>query len=275
MSNTIMLEQLRELKLAGILEGLHEQRTSSRYAELPFEDRLALLIDREVMRRNNQRLQRRLKNATIRQSSASLDAVKVSSERGLSKQQLLELGTCQWIRSRLSLIVSGPTGAGKSFLASALAGQACRLSLTVSYARASDLIAELLLSKNDGSFRALRKRLSKVDLLVVDDFLRDPLSAPHSREFLDLIDDRYRSGSCLFVSQLAVADWHRHIADPTIADAILDRIVHDSLRVELSGIDSMRKLTSPLQADPKIHVASLRGHNRNFKEKDNSLDTKT
>lgn len=274
MTNTIMLEQLRELKLSGFLEGLHEQRTSSRYAELPFEERLALLVDKEVMRRNNQRLQRRLKNAAIRQSSASLDTVKVSSERGLLKQQLLELGTCQWIRSRLSLTVSGPTGAGKSFLASALADQACRLSLTVLYTRASDLIADLLLSKSDGSFRTLRKRLSRVDLLVVDDFLRDPLSAPHSREFLDLIDDRYRSASCLFVSQLAVADWHQHIADPTIADAILDRIVHDSLRVELSGIDSMRKLTSPLQTQTKIHVASLRRHNENIIEKEISLDTK-
>ena len=275
MSETTMIEQLRELKLSGILEGLYEQRTSTRYAELPFEQRLALLVDKEVMRRNNQRLQRRLKNATIRQSSASLDVVKVSAERGLSKQQLLELGTCQWIRSRLSLIVSGPTGAGKSFLASALADQACRLSLTVSYARASDLIADLLLSKNDGSFRTLRKRLSKVDLLVVDDFLRDPLSAPHSREFLDLIDDRYRSASCLFVSQLAVADWHRHIADPTIADAILDRIVHDSLRVELSGINSMRKLTSPLKEGRENHVASLRGPTKNIIERENSLDTKT
>jgi DNA replication protein DnaC len=275
MNDTTMIEQLRELKLAGFLEGLHEQRTSSRYAELPFEERLALLVEREVMRRNDQRLQRRLKNATIRQSSATLDAVKVSAERGLSKQQILELGTCQWIRSRLSLVVSGPTGAGKSFLASALADQACRLSLTVSYARASDLIAELLLAKSDGSFRTLRKRLSKVDLLVIDDFLRDPLSAPHSREFLDLIDDRYRSASCLFVSQLAVADWHRHIADPTIADAILDRIVHDTLRVELSGVHSMRKLTSPLQSKTELHVASLRGRSKNTIEKEESFDCQT
>jgi DNA replication protein DnaC len=267
-----MIEQLRELKLAGILEGLYEQRTNSRYIELPFEERLALLVDKEVMRRNDLRLQRRLKNASIRQSAASLDAVKVSAERGLSKHQLLELGTCQWIRTSLSLIVSGPTGAGKSFLASALADQACRLSLTVLYARASDLIADLLLSKSDGSFRTLRKRLSKVDLLVVDDFLRDPLGPPHCREFLDLIDDRYRTASCLFVSQLAVADWHRHISDPTIADAILDRIVHDAIRVELTGADSMRKLTSPLQSR-KTHVASLRGHTKNILEKKDTLDT--
>jgi len=262
MNENVMIDQLRGLRLSGFIEGIHEQRTSSRYAELPFEERLALLVDKECLRRDNQRLARRLKNACIRQGTASLDAVDVRLERGLSKQRLLELGTCQWVRERLSLTITGPTGAGKSFIASALADQACRLSLTALYTRAPDLIAELLLSKSDGSFRAMRKRLSKVDLLIIDDFLRDPLEAAHGRELLDLIDDRFRTTSCIFVSQLPVPDWHSHIADPTIADAILDRIVHDALRVELTG-ESMRKRTSPVGSSRKGHVASLRGATRN------------
>jgi DNA replication protein DnaC len=258
MNENIMMEKLRELKLSGFIESIVEQRTSKRYLELAFEDRLLMLVDRECLRRDNQRLTTRLKNSHIPQSSASLDALDLRIDRGISKSQLLELGTCRWVKDRLSLIVTGPTGVGKSFISCALADQACRLGLTALYMRTSDLIAELLLAKNDGSFKSLKKRLSKVDLLIIDDFLRDPLEAVHVREFLDLIDDRFRRASCLFVSQLPVTDWHRNITDPTIADALLDRIVHDALRLELKG-ESMRKRTSPVDSSSKSgHVASLR-----------------
>jgi DNA replication protein DnaC len=271
MNENVMFEQLRALRLVGFIEGVQEQRTSTRYTELPFEERLSLLVGKECLRRDNQRLNTRLKKACIRQSAASLDAVDIRTERGITKHRLLELGTCQWVKDRTSLIVTGPTGAGKSFIASALADQACRLGLSALYMRASDLIAELLLAKTDGSFRTLRKRLRKVDLLVVDDFLRDPLESAHAREFLDLIDDRFRASSCIFVSQLPVSDWHRHIVDPTIADAILDRIVHDSIRVDLAG-ESMRKRTSSVtaalpSASQERHVASLRRPSEKFIEK--------
>lgn len=271
MNENVMIEQLRELRLSGFLDSINEQRTSSRYAELPFEERLLLLLDRECLRRSNERLQRRLKNAAIRQSAANIDAVDLRVDRGLSKQRLLELGGCHWVRERLSLIITGPTGAGKSFIASALADQACRLSFTALYTRASDLIADLLLSKADGSYRTFRKRLARVDLLVIDDFLRDPLEAAHGREFLDLVDDRFRSSSCLFVSQLPISDWHKNITDPTIADAILDRIVHDALRVELTG-ESMRKRTSPVVKAEGGHVASLRDSDK-FSTKNKSKKT--
>ena len=255
MNENVMIDKLRYLKLSGFIESIVEQRTSKRYRELPFEDRLLLLIDKECLRRENQRLTTRLRSAHIPQSGASLDAIDLKIERGICKTELLELGTCQWIKDRLSMIITGPTGVGKSFISCALADQACRLGLSVLYARTSDLIAELLLAKSDGSFKALQKRFSKVDLLIIDDFLRDTLETVHLREFLDLIDSRFRKTSSLFVSQLPVKDWHKNIADSTIADALLDRIVHDALRLELQG-DSMRKLTSPISRKANTSLRS-------------------
>lgn len=269
----IVMDRLRELKLSGFIEGIVEQRTSSRYQELPFEERLSLLADRECLRRNNLRLERRIKNARIRHP-ATIDSIDFRVERGLSKHKFLELGTCRWVTERVSLIVTGPTGAGKSFLSCALADQACKLGFTAFYTRAPDLIAELLLAKSDGSFKALRKRLGNVDLLVIDDWLRDPLESPHARETLNLLDDRFRKLSCVFASQLPIADWHRHIADPTIADAILDRIVHDALRIELSG-DSMRKHTSPLPGGKETSLRSVKTNRDSIKEnKSKSLTAK-
>jgi len=258
MNENIMMEKLRKLKLSGFIESILEQRTSNRYLELTFEDRLLMLIDKECLRRENQRLSTRLRNAQIRQSSASLDAIDLKIDRGISKSHLLELGTCQWVKDRVSLIITGSTGAGKSYLASAFANQACTLGLSALYMKTSELIAELLLAKNDGSFKNLHKRLARVDLLIIDDFLRDPLETVHLRELLDLIDDRFRRSSCLFISQLPVADWHRNIPDPTIADALLDRIIHDALRLELLSKESMRKRTSSVPSKKEGHVAALR-----------------
>jgi len=242
MNEQIVVEKLRELRLSGFIEGIIEQRTSSRYADLCFDERLGMLVERECMRRKNQQLERRIKSAKLR-FSANIESIDFKVERGLSKNLFLELGTCQWVKERKLLILTGPTGVGKSFLACALGDQACKLGYSVLYSRASDLIAELLLAKTDGSFKSLRSRLAKVDLLIIDEWLRDPLEATHAREFLDLTDDRFRTASCLFASQLPIPNWHQRISDPTIADAILDRIIHDASRLELNG-DSMRKITS-------------------------------
>lgn len=276
MSNCTMLEQLRDLRLPGFIEGLAEQRTSSRYHELPFDERLAMLVDREVLRRTNARLQNRIKNARIR-FSVTLDDVNFIVPRGVVKQSFLELATCHWVTERLSLIITGPTGVGKSFFASVLSDQACKLGFTTLYTRASDLIAELLMAKTDASFLALRAKLRKVDLLVIDDWLRDPFESAHAREFLDLLDDRYRKASCLFASQLPVEDWHKNIADPTLADAIMDRLVHDTLRLKLDG-PSMRAVTSPIVAakekNKKVeNVAALRkGSKKSDSESSSKLD---
>ncbi|MEM9908478.1 MAG: IS21-like element helper ATPase IstB [Cyanobacteria bacterium P01_D01_bin.44] len=246
------LEQLRDLKLNGFLEAWQEQQAQPTYQDLTFEERLALLVEREHLRRHNQRLHRRLKQAKLF-VGASLAEVDFEVPRGLKKAQFLEWAQGQWLADHLNLILVGPTGTGKTFLSCVLADQLCKQGHTVRYCKTADLIGELKLAKADGSFPKLRKRLGAFDLVILDEWLRDPLSTPDAREILDFLDDRYRRVSCLFATQFPVKQWHQQIQDPTLADAILDRIVHDSLRLSLRG-ESMRKLTSKL--NPVKEVAN-------------------
>lgn len=238
------IEQLKDLKLFGFLEAWQEQQTLKTYHDLSFDERLVLLVEREHLRRHNQRLQRRLAQARL-PIHASLDGVDFDVHRGFGKVQFLELAQGQWVQDRLSLILLGPTGVGKSFLASVLAQHLCRQGHCVRYIKTADLLLELKLAKADGSFQKLRKQFALYSLLVLDEWLRDPLSVMEAREILDLLDDRFRKTSCLFVTQVPVTQWHPQIQDPTLADAILDRIVHDALRLSLRG-ESMRKLTSKI-----------------------------
>lgn len=240
------IDQLKDLKLFGLLEAWQEQHTLKTYHDLTFEERFALMIEREHLRRQNQRLQLRLSQARL-PIHASLDGVDFEIPRGLRKVQFLELAQGQWVHDRLSLIVLGPTGVGKSFLACVLADHLCKQGHSVRYIKTADLLLELKLAKADGSFHKLRKQFALYSLLVLDEWLRDPLSVVEAREILDLLDDRFRKTSCLFVTQVPVVQWHPQIQDPTLADAILDRIVHDSIRLSLKG-ESMRKLTSKLSS---------------------------
>jgi DNA replication protein DnaC len=242
--NQATVEQLQAMRLTGMLEAWQEQHTSSTYHDLSFDDRFALLVEREATRRAQHRLRRRLKQAQLT-TTASLSDIDFTVPRGLSKTKFLELAQGQWLTRHLNLILVGPTGVGKTFLASVLADQACQQGQTVRYLRSSDLMLEFKLVKADGSFRQFRKQLAAVNLLILDDWLRDPLAADLARDWLDLLDQRYRKASCLFATQLPVQQWHQQIQDPTLADAILDRIVHDSLRLVRKG-ESMRKLTSPV-----------------------------
>lgn len=255
------IEQLKDLKLQGLLEAWSEQQTQSTYQNLSFDERFALLIDREYIRRQNQRLQRRLKQARLF-IGASIADVDFTVARGLQKSQFLEWAQGHWLLKRLNLIILGPTGVGKTFLACSLAEHLCKQGHSVRYFKTSELIAELTLAKVDGSFSKLRKQLAAFDLLILDEWLRDELTANQAREILDFLDDRYRRSSCLFATQFPIHEWHRKIQDPSLADAILDRIVHDSLRLSLQG-ESMRKLTSPLE--PQSEFA----HNETASEHDN------
>ena len=239
------IEQLKDLRLNGLLEAWQEQQIQPTYHDLTFDERLALLVEREHLRRQQQRLQRRLKQAQLF-TSATLDAVDFTVPRGLPKTQLLEWTQGKWLAQHLNLIFMGPTGVGKTFLACVLADHLCKQGHTVRYCKTADLLAELKFAKVDGSFPKLRKQLAAFDLILLDEWLRDGLTPNDAREMLDFLDDRYRHASCLLATQFPIDQWHPRIQDPTLADAILDRLVHDSLRLTLKG-ESMRKLTSPLK----------------------------
>ena len=250
------LEKLRDLKLGGFVAGLLEQSQSKHYQDLAFEERLGFLVERECSRRENLRLATRLRKAKLKQA-ATLDQVDFTVPRGLLKTKFLELAQCQWVQNCHNLVLLGPTGVGKSFLACVLGDQACKLGYAVKYIKTQQLLSDLLQARADGSFSTLWRQLSKFSLLIIDEWLRDPLSQVDAREILDLLDERYRKASCLFATQLPIVDWYRYFADPTLADAILDRVVHDSLRTELQG-ESMRKLTSNIKDSEKTGKTSLR-----------------
>lgn len=239
------LEQLKDMKLTGLIEAWQEQQAQPTYHDLSFNDRLALLVEREYLRRQQQRLQRRLKQAKLFIGAAIAD-VDFEVPRGLKKAQFLEWSQGQWLADHLNLVLLGPTGTGKTFLSCVLADHLCKQGHTVRYLKTADLVMELKLAKADGSFPRLRKRLAGFELIILDEWLRDPLPKADAREILDFLDDRYRRSSCLFATQFPVNQWHQQIQEPTLADAILDRIVHDSLRLVLKG-ESMRKLTSKVK----------------------------
>jgi len=244
------IEQLKNLKLNGLLEAWSEQQAQPTYQDLAFDERFALLVEREYVRRQNQRLQRRLKQAQLF-IGASLADIDFAVPRGLKKTQFLEWAQGQWLTKHLNLIILGSTGVGKTFLACTLADHLCKQGHTVRYLKTAELISQLQLAKVDGSFPQFRKQLASFNLVILDEWLRDELNPNQARELLDFLDDRYRRASCLFVSQFPIHDWHPKIQDPTLADAILDRIVHDSLRLPLKG-ESMRKLTSPLNLQEEV-----------------------
>lgn len=242
-------DQLKSLRLIGILEAWEQQRSQPIYHDLGFDERLALLVECEYLRREQQRLERRLKQAHL-SSSATLASVDFDVPRGLAKTQFLQWAQGQWLLRHLNLVFVGPTGVGKTFLACCLADNLCKHGYSVRYLKTSDLLGLLKSAKLDGSFSKLRKQLASFDLVILDEWLRDSLNPNDARELLDFLDDRYRRSSCLFATQFPIDQWHPKILDPTLADAILDRIVHDSLRLVLKG-ESMRKLTSSLHSSSK------------------------
>ena len=238
------IEQLKNLRLNGFLEAWQQQQAQPTYQDLSFDQRLALLVESEYLRRQTQRMHRRLKQAQLF-TNAALDDVDFEVKRGVDKALFLQWSQGQWLSQHLNLIFIGPTGVGKTFLSCVLAQHLCRQGVSVRYFKTAELLAQLKMAKLDGSFPKLRRQLAAFDLILLDEWLRDPLNPNDAREFLDFLDQRYRRSSCLFISQFPINQWHPLIQDPTLADAILDRIVHDSLRLLLSG-ESMRKLTSSL-----------------------------
>jgi len=247
-----LLDKLAALRLHGFLQALEEQTASTHYAELTFEERLGMLIDREWQRRQNARLVRGLRAARFQQN-AFMEDLDLAPARGLERRFVLELAQSEWIKKHLNLIILGPTGAGKTFLACALGQAACRQSLTVRYLRASRLLQELAHAHADGSYPKLLNSFAKLNLLIIDDWLRDPITPVQARDLLEILDDRYGCSSTIVATQLPVAEWHQRLPDPTIADAILDRLLHNAHRLELKG-ESQRKKRSPLAQNDHLEV---------------------
>jgi DNA replication protein DnaC len=238
------LDHLRTLRLTGMAKALEEQMQMTDFDSLPFEQRLGLMVDREIIERQNRNLKTRLRKAGLRQS-ASVEEIDYRHPRGLDKSLLAKLQSCDWIKEHHNLIITGPTGTGKTFLACALAHKACREGYSSLYLRVPRFLQDLLISKGDGRFGRLLTSIAKTNLLLLDDWGMSKLTIEQSRDLLELIDDRHGTKSTLITSQFPIDHWHEIIGDPTLADAILDRIIHDAYKINLKG-ESMRKKKSRL-----------------------------
>ncbi len=240
MLNEQTLTQLKSLRLDGMVAALADPATTSAAAELRFEDRLAMLVQREIDWRDGKRLARLLKAARLKVSTACIEDVHWRASRNLDRHLITALAGCDWVRHARSVLITGATGTGKTWLACALGCQAARCGFTVLYTRTTRLLQELRVAHGDGSFGRRLAQLARIDVLVLDDFAGAPMEASERTDLLELLDDRVGTKATLITSQLAVSAWHAWLDDPTVADAILDRIVHGSHRIALKG-PSLRK----------------------------------
>lgn len=235
------LEQLHALRLRGMAAALDEQLTQPALVqELGFDERLALLVQRELTERDDRRLQRLLQEARFR-LGAAVEDIDFRAPRGLDRSLLTRLGSADWVRQHQVVLIIGPTGVGKTFLACALGQAACRHGLSARYFRLGRLLQELALARADGSYAKLLQKLARTELLLLDDWGLAPLSDPERRDLLEVLEDRHGRRATLVTSQLPLEHWHEYIGSPTLADAILDRLVHHAHQLSLKG-GSMRKL---------------------------------
>lgn len=242
--------QLSQMRLHGLTKALQEQLDKEDFKTLDFEERLGMLVDREYRDRENRKLTRRLQYAKLREQ-ACVEDIDYRHSRGLDKSLMQRLAKSDWVRQHQNVIITGPTGVGKTYLSCALADKACRDGLTAIYRRMPRLLQELLIARADGSYSKLLARLAKTDLLVVDDWGIAPLNEQERRDILEVFEDRHGARSTILATQLPVGKWHAYIGDPTIADAILDRLVHNAHQLKLSGT-SLRKTRSNLAPSAKV-----------------------
>lgn len=233
------LDKLHTLRLTGMARAFEEQLKMPDIEALTTEERLGLMADREMTERDCRRLQTRLRRARLRHAAATED-IDYRHPRGLDKSLMTKLATSQWIREHHNVLITGPTGIGKSWLACALAHKACRDGLNALYVRVSRFFQDLSTAKGDGRYPKLMNAIAKSDVLVLDDFGTAALKDEHRRDLLEILDDRYGVRATLVTSQFPVENWHELIGDPTLADAILDRLIHNAYKINLKG-DSMRK----------------------------------
>ena len=233
------LAQLRTLRLTGMADALEQQRAQPDTHDLDFEQRLALLVEREALHRDNRRLARLLKAARLR-VAACLEDIDYRHPRGLERARIASLATGHWVADHLNLCLTGPTGCGKTWIACALGNQACRQGYSVRYLRVPRLFEQLRIAHGDGSYPRLMDQLLKTDLLILDDWGIQKLTGPQRHDLMEVIEDRHGRRSTLIASQLPIDHWHEYLGDATLADAILDRLLHGAHRITLRG-ESMRK----------------------------------
>lgn len=247
------IEKLHSMKLTAMARAFANQMQSPDMAQLSFEERFGLLVDYQMTDLENRRMQNRLKNAKLR-LSAFLEDLDFKQGRGLDRSTVMSLALNQWVTSHHNILVTGPTGAGKSYLACALAQKACRDGYTTLYQRVQRLLQEIAIARLDGRYARLIAPIIKCEVLILDDLLISPLTREEQREILEIVEERYDRKATIVTSQLPVKTWHDAMQDPTLADAILDRLVHNAYKLELKG-ESMRRKRSML--DRKTETVTI------------------
>ena len=239
MLNQPTIEKLHTMKLYGMAEAFRAQAETPDMSQFSFEERFAMLVDQQWLWKENRALARRLSIAKLKERGV-IEDINYQHPRGLDRKLIRTLASSEWVRQKLNTLLIGPTGIGKSWLACALAHKACRDGFVVLHKRMNELFRELAIAHADGTIGRILLKFSRVDVLLLDDFAMAPLKDSERRDLLEICDDRYQRRSMILTSQLPVAHWHEQIGDPTIADSILDRLVHNAYRIELNG-ESMRK----------------------------------
>jgi DNA replication protein DnaC len=246
MLNEPTVEKLKLLRLNAMAEAWSAQQAQPNVASLSFDERFGLLVDAEWLARENARLRRALKDAKLRLSTACVEDIEYSAKRELDKALIRQLASCRWVAEHQNVIISGKTGTGKTYIACALAQQACRKGYRAIYRRAPRLFQELALARADGTYARLLTRFARTDVLIIDDWALSPLTAEQRNDIFEIIEDRYGGRSTIFASQLDAKRYHEYLGDPTVADAVCDRLIHNAHRVVLSG-PSRRKEESPIK----------------------------
>jgi DNA replication protein DnaC len=239
-NNTV--SKLHEMKLSVMAKSFQNQMNDSAVAELGFEDRFSMLVDAEWTARRNNRLKRLMRKAEFEYPGASIEDIEYREDRGLDKTLITRLASCTYVDERHNIILLGATGSGKTFIANAFGVKAVQSFYTVKYIRLPELLAELALARVEGTYRKLLKQYKQFKLLILDEWLLYPLKDAEARDLLEIAEGRYKKASTIFCSQFEVGGWHEKIGESTLADAIVDRIVHDSYTIVVGGNDSMRKV---------------------------------
>lgn len=241
MINEVTISKLLDLRLGTMAEAFREQMSGHSYDGLSFEDRFGLIVDSEWNRKKSNKMSRLMQNAGFSDVNACIENIEYHQDRKLEKALILRLAACNFVREKHNVVILGASGAGKSYLACALGNAACRNFLKVRYMRLPELLNELMVARGLGTYKKTISQYKKIDLLILDEWMLVPLSEGESRDLLEIIEARHKRASTVFASQFAPQGWHSKIGEDTLADAILDRIVHDSYTVFIDGNDSMRK----------------------------------